>query len=529
MTAPAPALVYEAALAAGVCVRPIVARVTDTETGETQTVPIACGATRETKCAPCADRARRLRMQQCREGWHLTDEPQPATDNDPIDDDQAESEDVDGDQAETDDAGHEEDRGRRVRSTRRRQDVADLPRIPMADRTIGATFTAPDGKTYRPSMFLTLTLDSYGPVDAEGCPRNPEGYDYRRAALDAIHFPKLVDRFWQNMRRCAGYRVQYFATVEAQRRLTPHLHAAVRGVVPRSVFHQVRAATYHQVWWPRHDTPVYTGDLPVYIERTLQLGWIRIGWAGYVDPNSGRPLPTWDQALDQLDSDPDAEPAHVVRFGHQDDYQGLLPGAPGTEWAIGYLCKYLTKSIAGTHHADQGNDEMSPARAAHIDRLAEHVRWLPCSPGCANWLRYGIQPADAQPGTLPGHCPGKAHDRENLGLAGRRVLVSRQWSDKTLTEHRADRAAVVRAALEEAGYDPDDHDQLAISGSDGRWDWDIVGRSQIDDRTYAAAVADTIATRDRWRREYEAAKALTGRGPPDGSDFGSSATTTGRG
>jgi hypothetical protein len=39
-------------------------------------------------------------------------------------------------------------------------------------------------------------------------------YDYRRAALDALHFPKLVDRFWQNLRRCAGYRVQYFSAIE---------------------------------------------------------------------------------------------------------------------------------------------------------------------------------------------------------------------------------------------------------------------------------------------------------------------------
>jgi hypothetical protein len=30
----------------------------------------------------------------------------------------------------------------------------------------------------------------------------------------------------------------------------------------------------------------------------------------------------------------------------------------------------------------------------------------------------------------PGWCRSKAHDRENLGLGGRRVLVSRQWSGK---------------------------------------------------------------------------------------------------
>jgi hypothetical protein len=40
---------------------------------------------------------------------------------------------------------------------------------------------------------------------------------------------------------------------------------------------------------------------------------------------------------------------------------------------------------------------------------------------------------------IPG-CRGKAHKPEHLGYAGRRVLVSRKWSNKTLTEHKQDRA-----------------------------------------------------------------------------------------
>ena len=147
---------------------------------------------------------------------------------------------------------------RRVRSTRRRQDAPDLPRVPLEDRTVGQTFTAPDGTTYRPSMFLTLTLPSYGPiVPGTGTPSSPATYDYRRAALDALQFPKLIDRFWQNLRRSAGYRVQYFAAVEPQKRLAPHLHAAIRGAIPRATLRQVVKATYVQVWWPPHDQPVY--------------------------------------------------------------------------------------------------------------------------------------------------------------------------------------------------------------------------------------------------------------------------------
>jgi hypothetical protein len=476
-----PDLVREAALVAGVCARPVISRVTDLDSGEVRVVPIACGATREDRCPPCAERARRLRMQQCREGWHLDTEPEHHAPDEPEGDDEGQADD-DGEDAE-----------RRVRSTRRRQDAPDLPREPMDDRTIGRTFTAPDGRTYRPSMFVTLTLPSYGRVTVEGSPVNPVGYDYRRAALDAVHFPKLVDRFWQNVRRCAGYQVQYFATIEAQRRFAPHLHAAVRGAIPRQVIRDVRAATYHQVWWPPHDTPIYVDRLPVWT-----------GAAGYVDPATGEALPTWDEALDALDTDPDATPAHVVRFGPQDDMQGLLAGTPGADRAIGYLCKYLTKSIAATHDHDA---DPSPAVEAHIDRLAEEVRWLPCAPRCANWLRYGVQPKGAQAGMVPGHCTSKAHDRANLGLGGRRVLVSRKWSGKTLAGHKADRAAVVRAALEEAGIDPDDHDELAVTGTDGQWEWEVIPRSRVDDRTYAVAIAQAIATRQRWRTEYEMAKA----------------------
>ena len=69
-------VVEAAAKVSGVCARPVISRVTDLETGEAQIVAIACGSTREDRCPTCADRARRLRIQQCREGWHLDTEPE---------------------------------------------------------------------------------------------------------------------------------------------------------------------------------------------------------------------------------------------------------------------------------------------------------------------------------------------------------------------------------------------------------------------------------------------------------------------
>jgi hypothetical protein len=59
----------------GVCIRPLAMRRIDTSTGRVDVVPVPCGSTRADQCPPCADKARRLRMVQCRQGWHLDAEP----------------------------------------------------------------------------------------------------------------------------------------------------------------------------------------------------------------------------------------------------------------------------------------------------------------------------------------------------------------------------------------------------------------------------------------------------------------------
>ncbi|GGP17057.1 hypothetical protein GCM10012278_83310 [Nonomuraea glycinis] len=85
------------------------------------------------------------------------------------------------------------------------------------------------------------------------------------------------------------------------------------------------------------------------------------------------------------------------------------------------------------------------------------LRFEPCSPGCPNWLRYGVQPKGAKPGMTPGHCHGKAHKPDHLGYAGRRVLVSRKWSNKTLAEHKQDRRTWVMEALGQSDQPTDPH------------------------------------------------------------------------
>jgi hypothetical protein len=135
---------------------------------------------------------------------------------------------------------------RRHRFTRRRQDAPPLPRRTIDPRTVGKTYTAPDGKIFRPSLFLTLTCPSYGKVTGDGTPANSDSYDYTAAARDALHFAALFDRFIQNLRRYSGYDLECFA-IEPQRRLAPHVHMAIRGTISRRELREVITATYHQV------------------------------------------------------------------------------------------------------------------------------------------------------------------------------------------------------------------------------------------------------------------------------------------
>src|SRR5579859_5813560 len=440
-------VIKDLAVEHGACVRPIQLRRTDLTTGTTEPVLVPCGHTLASVCPSCAERAKSLRAAQCREGWHLDQEPVIEPDK-PTDEqkwlietradaqaardaDERQGEDTsgwDGELADLDEQINQAGmRGnvlpkrseRRHRSTRRRQDAPPLPKRAIDPRTVGKTYATPDGKVFRPSLFITLTCPSYGRVTSQGTPVDPAAYDYVRAARDALHFAALFDRFMQNLRRFVGRDVQYFAAVEPQQRLAPHIHIALRGTLARSELRQVLAATYHQVWWPDTSTARFHGDaIPVWDEH--------IGT--YLDPVTGEVLPTWDQALDSIG--PEDEPLHVARFGERFDAQGVLAGSKDAARCIGYLTKYLTKHVADCHQAQ------TDTQLAHVERLAAALRYEPCSPMCANWLRYGIQPKNPRPGLRPGYCKGKAHRREHLGYAGRRVLVSRKWSGKTLADHR---------------------------------------------------------------------------------------------
>ena len=441
-------VVHDLAVEHGACIRPVQLRRTNLDTGEIEQVLVPCGHTLASVCPSCAERARALRAVQCREGWHL--ETEPIMDPGPATEDQrwwigqrAEAQRLrDQAAAAGEDTGDLDEllteldgeitragmRGkvlparpaRRHRSTRRRQDAPDLPRRKITSRTVGKTYAAPDGKTFRPSMFLTLTCPSYGRVREDGTPADRSSYDYAGAARDALAFAALFDRLMQNLRRFLGCDVQYFAAVEPQRRLAPHIDIAMRGTVSRAELRRVLAATYHQVWWPDTTTVRFEGEQrPVWDEQTCT----------YVDPYTGEVLPTWDDALDAIGAED--KPRHVARFGERFDAQGVLSGSKDAARCIGYLTKYLTKQVADCHQAD------TDAGQAHAARLAEALRYEPCSPRCANWLTatLGISATDPARYTWQPVSPG---DPDHMEHARRllHVVADRARWQAALTEAR---------------------------------------------------------------------------------------------
>ncbi|WP_018347456.1 replication initiator [Longispora albida] len=544
------AVLKEIAAEAGVCLHPIALRRTDTTTGLTEITEVPCGARLASKCVPCAEKNRKLRVQQIREGWHRDTEPDPVPRQSTMEErwlvthraaleweraalataqlhpDERARQLADLDAAIEDIAAELANAGLRgslpssadkakpavKRSTKRRQDVPDLPRMKVdRGRTVGRVIAGRDGSMHRDSMLLTITLPSYGDIHSPrragrpvcacgsshhpddpvvGTPVDPASYDYRRAALDSIHFSRLTDRLWQNLRRATGINIQYAGCVELQKRLAPHAHFAVRGTVPRALVRRVAEATYHQVWWPAHDELAHDPARPPRYDAEADC-WI---------DHAGTPvdLVPWDDAVEAIDQDDQPEPAHVIRCGRIDP-RGVKGGTKDAERTVRYVTKYLTKDIT---------DHVKPeaaAAAAHFDRLHAELSVLPCSATCANWILYGIAPKGCSGKLRPGNCRGSVHQRESLGFTGRRVLISRQWSGKTLTDHRADNAAWVRALLALGNGDQDGEQQPGQPPAPARYAYELCRPGDPDLPPESVRIMRAITVRAQWKHQVRQA------------------------
>jgi len=242
----------------------------------------------------------------------------------------------------------------------------------------------------------------------------------------------------------------------------------------------VLAATYHQVWWPSTDTVRFDGDhLPVWDPARGR----------YLDPATGELLPSWDDALDAIG--PNDAPLHVARFGPKFDAQGVLAGSKDSARCIGYLTKYLVKDIGTCHEL------ATASQHEHAERLAAALLYEPCSPTCASWLRYGITPKNPRQRLAPGACKGKAHDPAHLGYAGRRVLVSRKWSGKTLADHRGDRKQWLMDTL-----------GLSATADTGRYQWQRVTAADADYLPPPRRLVRVVAERMRWKHALDQARRL---------------------
>ncbi|PKV78310.1 replication initiator [Nocardia fluminea] len=520
----------------GVCARVVPMRAFDPISSRTSYIGAPCKATVATTCPACAKANRYLRMTQLREGWCAEHEPvlpEPVVteaqasvlatratlfddyrDARRIEDDElAEAikalvADLDIELRELGVRGRlpalDEKPRRKSKSTRRRDGLPDLPRLKVNKAlTVGQAYD--DGK-HRPSTFFTLTLPSYGAINqvwdpkagkdgkgamvSDGSPRDPESYDYTRQARDTIHMSKLFSKWIENLRRAVGWNVQYFATVEPQRRGAPHLHIALRGSIPTKLLYQVTAATYRTVWWPHHDRLVYSGsDMPVWDYSA----------GTFVDPKTHRPLTYWDDAIAVMDEVDELEPSHTLQFGGQSKAIQILAGSEGMDHKVRYLTKYLTKSVGEL--LEPGSRRV----AEHYDRLHAELSVTPCSPTCAVWLRYGIVPKGANEKTQPGKCNAKAHRRDSLGLPGQRCLNSDMWTGKTVLDHKAERLEFVREYLDAVGIVMADTSHLRITPV-RPGDKDAPPRAQL--------VMNLVTRRINQRAQYTMARLANDEGPP---------------
>ena len=148
-------------------------------------------------------------------------------------------------------------------------------------------------------------------------------------------------------------------------------------------------------------------------------------------PSHREVLPSWDDALDAIGAED--EPRHVARFGERFDAQGMLSGTKDAARCIGYLTKYLTKQVATatrpTPRLGRPTRNGSPRRCG-MSRARR---------GALTGFATASSPRTPGPAWCPARAKARPHDRQHLGYAGRRVLTLREWSGKTLADHRADR------------------------------------------------------------------------------------------
>ena len=204
------------------------------------------------------------------------------------------------------------------------------------------------------------------------------------------------------------------------------------------------------------------------------------------------------------------DPAHVVTFGRQVHSKGILGGTEEAGRHIGYLTKYLTKSTGEVVEADTARQR------DHHDRLHAELSVTPCSPRCAVWLLYGIQPkgANAQDdsGALQGAGASADHARA-AGAAGAGVAqVVRQ--DARRPQGRPE-SLCRTSTWPRSGSRSRNRTRPGWSGARSS---PATRRCRLGHHLVMRAIAERIT----WKAEYDRAL-LAAAGPPGARNFGNSA------
>jgi hypothetical protein len=159
----------------------------------------------------------------------------------------------------------------------------------------------------------------------------------------------------------------------------------------------------------------------------------------------------------------------------------------------------------------------------HRTAAAQRIVTSRCCPAATNptapcpaevRLWYRVAPEAAGPGLVPGMCASPAHDRENLGLGGRRVPVSRRWSGKTLTPPTGARSSLRCSPPTASKPQTRTGSPLTAPSPTGtpRYMW---ADSDPDDTTYVVVIAASLRQAQTCRSQYEHARTLAAhRGSP---------------
>jgi hypothetical protein len=115
---------------------------------------------------------------------------------------------------------------------------------------------------------------------------------------------------------------------------------------------------------------------------------------------------------------------------------------------------------------------------------------------------------------VPGYCRAKVHQLDTLGIGGRRVLVSRDWSGKTLKDHKWDQVLWVRRLLAVSlGHEAPVDDATAAKidaaregGAPAPIAWELANPRDPDVDALYLRLMRAIATQNLYRQQREEAK-----------------------